>query len=163
EALEHAHQCGVVHRDIKPANLLLDAAGQLWVTDFGLARYRTDQGLTLTGDAVGTLRYMSPEQALAKRGLGDHRSDVSALGVTRSEALAREPAYPGSDREELLRHIACGEPRPLRRLNPAVPVALETVVLKAMAREPERRYATAHEMADDLKRFLEHRPVRAKR
>src|SRR5262249_13776406 len=71
EALEHAHQCGVIHRDVKPANLLLDAAGQLWVTDFGLARYRTDQGLTMTGDAVGTLRYMSPEQALAKRGLVD--------------------------------------------------------------------------------------------
>jgi eukaryotic-like serine/threonine-protein kinase len=163
EALEHAHQCGVVHRDVKPANLLLDAAGQLWVTDFGLARYRTDQGLTLTGDAVGTLRYMSPEQALAKRGLVDHRSDVYSLGLTLYEALALEPAYPGSDREELLRQIAWGEPGPLRRLNPAVPVELETVVLKAMAREPERRYATAQELADDLKRFLEHRPVRAKR
>jgi serine/threonine protein kinase len=163
EALDHAHQMGVTHRDVKPANLLLDAAGRLWVADFGLARCGGDPGLTGTGDMVGTLRYMSPEQALARRALVDHRSDVYALGVTLYEALTLEPAFPGRDREELLRQIAAGDPRPPRRLNPAVPVELETVVLKAMAREPEGRYATAQELADDLRRFLEGRPILAAR
>jgi tetratricopeptide (TPR) repeat protein len=163
EALDYAHQQGVIHRDVKPANLLLDAAGRLWVTDFGLALSRSEPGLTGTGGVVGTLRYMSPEQALAKRALVDHRSDVYSLGVTLYEALVLEPAYPGSDREELLRQIADGAPRPPRRVNPAVPVELETVVLKAMAREPEDRYPTAQELADDLRRFLEDRPVLARR
>src|SRR5262249_30701152 len=78
EALEHAHRLGVLHRDVKPANLMLDAAGRLWVTDFGLARLGADGGLTMTGDLLGTLRYMSPEQALARHGLVDHRTDVYA-------------------------------------------------------------------------------------
>jgi serine/threonine protein kinase len=163
QALEHAHQLGVVHRDIKPANLLVDASGNLWVADFGLARGRTEQGLTRSEDLVGTLRYMSPEQALAKRGLVDHRTDIYSLGVTLYEALTLEPAYAGSDREDLLRQIALSAPRPPRRLRPSVPVPLETIVLKAMAREPERRYASAQDLADDLKRFLENRPIRAVR
>jgi tetratricopeptide (TPR) repeat protein len=163
EALDHAHQQGVIHRDVKPANLLLDAAGHLWVVDFGLARCGAGPGLTVTGDLVGTLRYLSPEHALAKRALVDHRSDVYSLGVTLYEALTLEPAYPGTDREELLRQITAGAPRPPRRLNPSIPVDLETVVLKAMAREPEDRYATAQELADDLRRFLEDRPVLARR
>jgi serine/threonine protein kinase len=162
-ALEHAHQVGVVHRDVKPSNLMLDPAGHLWVTDFGLARFRADAGLTVTGDVVGTLRYSSPEQALGKHGLVDHRSDVYSLGVTLYELLTLHPAHPGEDREGLLRHIAWGEPVAPRRLNPSLPAELETVLLKAMAREPERRYATAAELADDLGRFLEDRPVRAKR
>jgi serine/threonine protein kinase len=87
EALEYAHSVGIVHRDIKPANLMLDGQGHLWVTDFGLARVGTDSGLTMTGDLVGTLRYMSPEQALAKHGLIDHRTDVYSLGVTLYELL----------------------------------------------------------------------------
>jgi serine/threonine protein kinase len=161
EALEYAHQLGVVHRDVKPANLLVDAAGHLWVTDFGLARFRTDPGLTVSGDLVGTLRYMSPEQAQARRGLVDHRADIYSLGVTLYEALTLEPAFPGAGREEVLRQVLLGEPRPPRRVSPAVPAALERVVLKAMAREPERRYATAQELAEDLGRFLEHLPVRA--
>jgi serine/threonine protein kinase/Tfp pilus assembly protein PilF len=162
-ALEHAHQLGVVHRDVKPGNLLLDAEGRLWVTDFGLARCQAGPGVTVSGDLVGTLRYMSPEQALGRRGVVDQRSDVYSLGATLYEALTREPAYPGGDRAELLRQIARGEPRPPRRVSPSVPAGLETVVLKAMAQEPDRRYATAQELADDLGRFLEHRPVRAKR
>jgi serine/threonine protein kinase len=163
EALDHAHQQGVIHRDIKPSNLLLDSAGHLWVADFGLALCHAGPGMTATGGTVGTLRYMSPEQALAKRALVDHRSDVYALGVTLYEALTLQPAYPGSDREELLRQIAAGEPQPPRRLDPSIPVELETIVLKAMAREPECRYQTAQEMADDLQRFMEGQPILARR
>jgi serine/threonine protein kinase len=163
EALEQAHQLGVVHRDVKPANLLVDERGRLWVTDFGLAHCQSQAGLTMTGDLVGTLRYMSPEQALAHRGTVDHRTDVYSLGATLYELLTLAPAFAGRDRQELMRQIAFEEPRPARRLNPAVPPELETIVLKAMAKEPADRYATAQELADDLRRFLEDRPIRARR
>jgi serine/threonine protein kinase/tetratricopeptide (TPR) repeat protein len=163
EALAHAHQLGVVHRDIKPANLLVDTRNHVWITDFGLALYQGEGGLTLTGDLLGTLRYMSPEQALGKRGLVDQRTDIYSLGVTLYELLTLEPAYDGQDRQELLRQIAFEEPRPVRRVNPAVPVELETIVQKAMHKEPERRYATGEELAEDLRRFLEHRPILARR
>jgi WD40 repeat protein/serine/threonine protein kinase len=163
EALEHAHQVGVVHRDIKPGNLLLDGGGRPWVSDFGLARLGADPGLTMTGDILGTIRYMSPEQALAQRVPIDHRTDIYSLGVTLYELLTLERAYPGRTREEVLRQIAFEEPRPPRRLNTAVPSELETIVLKAMAKNPEERYATAQELADDLRRFLEDKPIKAKR
>lgn len=163
EALEHAHQFGVIHRDIKPGNLLLDVSGHLWVTDFGLAQLPSDLGLTMTGDVLGTLRYMSPEQALAKRGLVDHRTDIYALGVTLYELLTLKPVYNGRDREELLRQIAFEEPRPPRRLNPAIPVDLETIVLKAQAKSIEDRYASAQELADDLRRFVDNKPISARR
>jgi WD40 repeat protein/serine/threonine protein kinase len=163
QALEHAHQLGIIHRDIKPANLLVDAAGKVWVTDFGLAHCQTQPGLTMTGDLVGTLRYMSPEQALGQRSVIDPRTDVYSLGMTLYELLALEPAYNGNSREEVLRQIAFEEPRPPRRLNPAAPADLETIVLKAMAKAPEERYAAAQELADDLKRFLEDQPIRARR
>jgi serine/threonine protein kinase/WD40 repeat protein len=163
QALEYAHQMGVVHRDIKPANLLLDLRSNLWVTDFGLAQFRGHPGLTLTGDVLGTLRYMSPEQALARHGLLDHRTDVYSLGATLYELLTLQPVHSGNDREELLRQIAEGEPVALRRLNPAVPRELETIVLKALAQTPEDRYGTALELADDLQRFLDDRPILARR
>src|SRR5262245_32267419 len=163
EALEYAHQQGVIHRDIKPGNLLVDAGGRLWVTDFGLARLGGDVGLTMTGDLLGTLRYMSPEQALAQRVAVDPRTDVYSLGVTLYELLTLERAYNGRNREEILRQIAFEEPRPPSRLNTAVPAELETIVLKAMAKNPEERYTTAQDFADDLKRFLEDKPIRARR
>jgi serine/threonine protein kinase len=163
EALEHAHNQGVIHRDIKPANLMVDGAGNLWVTDFGLAHVQSDAGLTMTGDLVGTVRYMSPEQALAKRVVIDHRTDIYSLGVTLYELLTLEPAFAGDDRQELVRQVAFEEPRPPRRLNRAVPVELETIVLKAMAKNPAERYATAQELADDLGRWLEDRPIRARK
>src|SRR5262249_50308836 len=101
EALEHAHQYGIVHRDIKPANLLIARCGNLWITDFGLARSPGDPGLTLTGDVVGTLRYMSPEQALGQHCRVSHATDIYALGASLYELLTLEPAFPGTDRQEL--------------------------------------------------------------
>jgi serine/threonine protein kinase/Flp pilus assembly protein TadD len=163
EALEHAHELGVVHRDIKPANLLVDVRGHLWITDFGLAHIQGDTKLTMTGDLVGTLRYMSPEQALAWPGLVDHRTDIYSLGITLYELLTLEPAFRGRDRQEVLRRIEREEPQSPRRRSPAIPVDLETIVLKALAKEPQARYATARELADDLRRFLEDRPIRARK
>jgi tetratricopeptide (TPR) repeat protein len=164
EALDHAHQAGIVHRDVKPANLLLDGRGNLWVTDFGLAHVQHgDASLTATGDVVGTLRYMSPEQALAKRVVIDHRTDVYSLGATLYELLTLQPAFRGSDRQELLRQIAFEEPTPPRRIEKAIPAELETIVLKAMAKSPTERYATAQELADDLQRFQQDRPIWARR
>jgi serine/threonine protein kinase len=163
EALDYAHQLGIIHRDIKPANLMADERGQLWITDFGLAQVQNDPRLTMTGDLVGTLRYMSPEQALAKRVIVDHRTDIYSLGVTIYELLALEAAYRGSDRQELLRQIAFEEPCPPRRLNNNIPAELETIILKAMEKNPTDRYATAKDLADDLERFLKDEPVRARR
>jgi WD40 repeat protein len=119
--------------------------------------------LTMTGDVLGTLRYMSPEQALVKRAFIDHRTDVYSLGVTLYELLTLEPPFAGHDRQELLNQIAFDEPCPPRRLNRAIPVELETILLKALAKEPSGRYATAQELADDLRRYLEHKPIRARR
>jgi tetratricopeptide (TPR) repeat protein len=163
EALEHAHAIGVVHRDVKPGNLLLDGSGHLWVTDFGLARGREDTALTRTGDLVGTLRYMSPEQATANRDAVDARTDVYSLGATLYELTTLEPAVPGDDPREVLRRIVDRDPKPPRAWNPAIPAPLETILLKALAKAPSDRYATAGEMAADLRRFLEDRPVLARR
>jgi serine/threonine protein kinase/Tfp pilus assembly protein PilF len=162
-ALEHAHRSGVLHRDIKPANLLIDHSGRLWVTDFGLARLGDEANLTLSGDVLGTLRYMSPERASGSRLGYDQRADVYSLGVTLYELLTLCPAFDGQDRAQLLRRVANEEPRPPRALAPAIPADLETILLKAIAKEPASRYATAQEFADDLSRFLEHRPIRARR
>jgi serine/threonine protein kinase/Tfp pilus assembly protein PilF len=185
-ALEHAHQLGVVHRDIKPSNLLLEGvpagptalgagpalgAGlptpphtlRLWITDFGLAQVHSQASLTLTGDLVGTLRYMSPEQALAKRVPIDHRTDIYSLGATLYELLTLRPVFDGRDRQELLRQIAFEDPRVPRRINKAIPAELETITLKAMEKNPAERYVTAQELADDLQRFLNDEPIRAKR
>jgi serine/threonine protein kinase/Tfp pilus assembly protein PilF len=163
EALEHAHSLGVVHRDVKPANLMVDLAGELWITDFGLARFRGDSSLTRSGDIVGTLRYMSPEQALARRGVVDQRTDIYALGLTLYELLTLRPAFDAREHHELLRQIAMDEPVPPRRIDPTIPRDLETIVLKAACKEPSGRYATARELADDLARFLEDRPILARR
>src|SRR5205085_2955412 len=154
QALEYAHQMGVVHRDVKPANLLLDARGEVWVTDFGLARLGTDAGVTRSGDLLGTLRYMSPEQALGKPLSVDPRSDVYGLGATLYELLALTPAVTGTDRQELLRQIAAEEPQPPRRLNPRIPVELETSVLKALAEDPAGRYGAAGALGDDPPQLL---------
>lgn len=161
-ALEHAHTSGVLHRDIKPANLLLDRDGKLWITDFGLARICTEAGLTMSGDLLGTLRYMSPEQLSSGNGVVDHRSDIYSLGATLYELLALRPAFEGDDRPELMRRIASQEPRRLRQIDRRIPVDLETIVAKAMEKAPSSRYATAGALADDLQRFVAHQPIQAR-
>ncbi len=163
DALDHAHALGIVHRDIKPANLLIDPHGALWITDFGLARSTSDLSLTHTGDMVGTLRYMSPEQAQARGGVVDQRTDIYALGVTLYELLTLQPAFNGRDHQELLRQIALDEPVSPRRLNPAVPRDLETIILKAIAKDPSSRYTTAQDLAADFRRFLDDQPILARR
>jgi serine/threonine protein kinase/Flp pilus assembly protein TadD len=163
QALEHAHAMGVIHRDIKPANLIVDLRGNLWITDFGLARLQDNGELTVTGDLVGTLRYMSPEQALAQRVGVDHRTDLYSLGMTLYELMTLEPAFGSHDRGELLRQIAFEEPRRPQLKNTALPTDLETIVLKAIEKNPNERYTTAQELADDLERFLGDKPIRARR
>lgn len=162
-ALDYAHDAGVVHRDIKPANLLLDGKGNVWVTDFGLAQVSSEQGLTRTGDVFGTLRYMSPEQASGRRVDVDHRTDVYSLGASLYELLTLQPMFPTDDRRKLLSQILNDEAAPLRSIDRGIPNELETIVLKATAKLPQDRYATAGELAADLHRFLNHVPIRARR
>jgi serine/threonine protein kinase/Flp pilus assembly protein TadD len=163
DALEYAHSMGVVHRDVKPGNLLLDEGGNLWVTDFGLAKLDTAVGMTMSGDLLGTLRYMSPEQALARHGLVDHRTDVYSLGATLYELLTLRPAVDGKDKADILRHLAFEEPLAPRKLDKAIPAELETITLKCLAKNPAERYATAAELAADLRRFVEDKPIKARR
>jgi WD40 repeat protein/tetratricopeptide (TPR) repeat protein len=160
EALAYAHDQGVLHRDVKPSNLLLDLRGNVWVTDFGLAKLDDQQNLTSTGDILGTLRYMPPE---AFEGKADARSDVYSLGLTLYELLALRPAFEETDRARLIRLVTADEPLRLRKLNPNVPRDLETIIHKAIDRDPDHRYKTAAELAEDLRLFAEDRPVRARR
>jgi len=160
EALACAHAHGVLHRDIKPSNLLLDTEGAVWVTDFGLAKAEGMDELTHTGDIVGTLRYMAPERFSGK---SDPRSDVYSLGLTLYELLTLRAAFEETDRHRLIQQITQTEPPRPRKLERFVPADLETIVLKASDREPERRYQSATEMAEDLSCFLADRPIQARR
>jgi serine/threonine protein kinase len=159
EALDYAHQCGLIHRDVKPGNLLLDARGHVWVADFGLALDAAGSQLTHTGDALGTLRYMSPEQASGKRAVIDQRSDVYSLGSTLYELLTLEPVLRDGDRAALLRAVLEDEPRSPRAVEPVLPVELQTIVLKALAKAPAERYGSAGDLADDLGRWLRDEPI----
>jgi serine/threonine-protein kinase len=160
EALAYAHQQGILHRDIKPSNLLLDTAGRVWVTDFGLAKAEGCEGLTEPGDIVGTLRYMAPERF---RGISDPRNDVYSLGLTLYELLTLGPAFADTDHARLLGRVQHEDPPPPRRLDPHIPRDLETIVLKATAKEPGKRYESAGAMVEDLERFLADRPIQARR
>jgi serine/threonine protein kinase/WD40 repeat protein len=161
DALAHAHDQGVIHRDVKPSNLLIDDRGTIWVTDFGLARRLADPGLTHHDTVLGTPRYMSPEQA--RTGSIDGRTDVYSLGATLYELLTLRAPFDGKSASELLDQIGNKEPLPPRLVDRRIPLDLETIVIKALAKRPADRYATAAEMAADLARFLNREPVKARR
>lgn len=161
EALAHAHRRHIIHRDIKPSNLLVDARGSIWVADFGLARHLADPGITHTDSLLGTPRYMSPEQT--QTGPIDGRTDVYSLGATLYELLTLRPPFDGQSAVELVQQIRQRDPIAPRKLDPRIPRDLETIVLKAMAKRPADRYATAADLAQDLERFLAFEPVQARR
>ncbi len=161
EALMHAHQRGIVHRDVKPSNLLVDARGIVWVADFGLARRLADPSQTQHDSLLGTPRYMSPEQA--RIGPIDGRSDIYSLGATLYELVTLRPPFDGRSAAELVDQIKDQEPATPRQFDPRLPRDLETILLKALAKRPADRYASAQELADDLSRFLNHEPVQARR
>ncbi|MFO1054325.1 MAG: serine/threonine-protein kinase [Planctomycetota bacterium] len=160
DALGYAHAQGVLHRDVKPGNLLLDAHGVVWVTDFGLAKAVGSDGLTMSGDLVGTLQYMAPEQL---HGRYDVRTDVYGLGLVLYEMLTLRPAYSDPERGGLIRKIEQGVVTKPSEIRGEIPRDLETIVLHAIQHDPAHRYQTATELADDLLRFLEDRPVLARR
>ncbi|MGO9915657.1 MAG: protein kinase domain-containing protein [Isosphaeraceae bacterium] len=161
EALAYAHAQGVIHRDIKPSNLLLDEQGTVWVTDFGLAHDSSDTfTLTHTGEFLGSLRYVAPERL---SGQGDERADIYALGVTLYELVCGRPAYEDAERSALVHQILNQDPPSPRQCNPRIARDLETIIIKAMERDAKQRYATADALAADLRRFLEDRPIAARR
>jgi eukaryotic-like serine/threonine-protein kinase len=159
DALGHAHRQGVIHRDIKPSNLLLDAQGNVWVTDFGLAKLVEGDDLSQSHDVVGTLRFMPPERF---DGNTDPRGDIYALGATLYELLTLRPAFDGPSHAELVQQIREHTPVPLRQHDRRIPRDLDTIVLKCMAKDPADRFATAGELRDELERFRESRPIRSR-
>ncbi|HEB61421.1 MAG TPA: serine/threonine protein kinase, partial [Phycisphaeraceae bacterium] len=163
DALSHAHQQGIIHRDIKPSNLLLDSDDNVWISDFGLARTASNVSLTVTGDIVGTARYMSPEQASGSKESIDHRTDIYSLGATLYELCARRPAYDGETRQAVLSQITFTRPVELRKINPDIPRDLETIIHKCMSSRVDDRYSTAEDVSEDLRRFLAGENILARR
>jgi serine/threonine protein kinase len=163
DALEYANKNGVIHRDIKPSNLLLSPDGRLSINDFGLARVLEQPGMTMTGEFVGTPAYMSPEQMTAGRIPVDHRTDIYSLGATLYELLTLQPPFVGERRDQVLAQIMHKEPKAPRRINKKVPVDLETICLKALEKDPDRRYPTAAAMAEDLRRYVNRFAISARR
>jgi serine/threonine protein kinase len=163
DALAYAHQQGVIHRDIKPSNLLLSPASRLSINDFGLARVLEQPGMTMTGEFVGTPAYMSPEQIAVGRIPLDHRTDIYSLGATLYELLTLQPPFTSKQRDQLLAQIVQKEPQPPRKIQNKVPVDLETICLKCLEKDPDRRYQSAKELADDLRRHLNRFAIRARR
>ncbi len=163
DALHYAHSEGIIHRDIKPANLILSTDGRIMIGDFGLAKSRDDETVTMTGSLMGTVRYLSPEQAMARRVAIDHRTDLFSLGATMYELLTFQHAFPGDDDKQVLSAVISRDPTPLRKVFSAIPAELETICLKAVEKSPDARYATARAMAEDLRRFINDMPIAAKR
>ncbi|MBI5369486.1 MAG: protein kinase, partial [Planctomycetes bacterium] len=162
EALHVAHLEGIVHRDIKPSNLIIAAGDRIVITDFGIAREITESGLTASGSMLGTPYYMSPEQASGTHGLPDARSDVYSLGATLYEAATAHKAFEAPSFELVLARVLLAEPDPPRTHRPDLPRDLETVTLKAMAKDAGLRSQTALELAEDLRRFERGEPVLAR-
>ncbi len=160
DALEYAHKQGILHRDIKPSNLLLDLHGVVWVTDFGLAKADDQEDLTHTGDVLGTLRYMPPE---AFEGHSDARSDVYSLGLSMYELLALRPAFDERKREQLVKQVTTTDAPRLASLNKSIPRDLQTIVHKAIEKDPTHRYKSAGDLAADLRRYLSDQPILARR
>lgn len=163
DALEYAHQQGVIHRDIKPHNLILGEDGRMRVSDFGLARVTEQPGVTVTGELLGSPLYMSPEQISGDASKIGPTADIYSLGATFYEWLTLVPPYPGETREQVIGRILSSEALPLRSHNPEIPLDLETIALKAIDRDPRKRYRTAGEFRDDLRRFLSSKPIVARR
>ncbi len=163
EALQVAHDHGVIHRDLKPGNLLLDVEGNLKLVDFGLARLEGLAAMTMTGDVVGTPYYMSPEQISGGRGGLDHRTDVYSLGVTLYETLALRPPFRGETVQAVAGRVLDEDPVSPRRWDRSIPRDLETIVLKALEKAPARRYRSAGDLAADLRQFAQGGPIRARR
>jgi len=162
DALHHAHGKGIIHRDVKPSNLLLASDGRLCVSDFGLARMTEEPGLTQSGDLVGSPSYMSPEQAAGRFPL-DQRTDVYSLGATLYELLTLQPPFVGARRDDVLVKIIHDDPLSPCRLNRRIPLELETICLKAIAKDRDRRYQTAADLSRDLHNFVSGRPIAARR
>lgn len=163
DALEHAHQEGIIHRDIKPSNLLLGPDGRIRISDFGLARIREEPGMTVTGELMGSPRYMSPEQVSVEGSAVDHRADIYSLGVTLYELITLRPAFDAIERDRILNQVLQKEPAAARNINPRVPTDLETICQKAMQKSPPDRYQTAVDLADDLRRFVNRHSISARR
>jgi WD40 repeat protein/predicted Ser/Thr protein kinase len=162
-AVEHAHQRGVLHRDLKPSNILLDVFDEPRVTDFGLAKLvNQDTELTVTGQVLGSPNYMAPEQAAGKFSDSRPQSDIYSLGAILYELLTGRPPFQGETLQSILAQVQSAEPVPPRRLNPGTSADLQTICLKCLQKEPARRYGSAQELADDLERFLEGKPIRAR-
>jgi hypothetical protein len=161
DALQQAHDRGIVHRDVKPSNILLDEQGRPYLGDFGLAKIEDGLELSRTGDFAGSPFYMSPEQADAKRGPIDHRTDIYSLGITLYELLTLTQPFQGNTSHEVIRRILTEEPRRPARIEPRVPMDLETICLHAMEKEPALRYETAAELRMDLQAFLDGEPISA--
>ncbi len=163
DALHYAHGQGIIHRDIKPANIILSIDGRIMIADFGLAKSTEEESVTMTGSLLGTLRYISPEQAMARRVRVDHRTDIYSLGATMYELLTFQPAYPGMDDKEILGAIISRDPTSTRKILPVVPNELDTICMKMMEKSPDKRYATARACAEDLRRYLNDMPIVARR
>jgi len=160
-AVHHAHGKGVVHRDLKPENLIATPDGRVYVLDFGIARaMEKSSAMTRTGTIVGTPMFMSPEQIQGRA--VDARTDVYSLGATLYELLARRPPFEAESVIQVLHRVLHDEPAPPRQHNAQIHRDVETIILKALSKEPERRYATAKEFAEDIERFLEGEPIRAR-